>query len=185
MVSKASEDFPEPLSPVMTVKLFRGISTEMFFKLCWRAPRTVMLLIAMGPDLPKLRSPRCALSVPEGERTALLTYLNGQQEFGSIAAQTKNKTFAPRRHRGTEKNKNKWVLFGPLIPGGIQKPRTWIFRTSLSSRNSRTRKFCLSRHSASDPGFDTYTNFGSVTSKNEQGAISPRGTRNAIGTGAG
>jgi hypothetical protein len=38
---------PEPLSPVITVKVLRGISTEMFFRLCWRAPRTVMLLIAM------------------------------------------------------------------------------------------------------------------------------------------
>src|SRR5438270_13465599 len=47
MVSKASDDLPEPLSPVITVKVLRGISTEMFFKLCWRAPRTVMLLIAM------------------------------------------------------------------------------------------------------------------------------------------
>src|SRR6476661_9378115 len=47
MVSKASEDLPEPLSPVITVRVLRGISTEMFFKLCWRAPRTVMLLIAM------------------------------------------------------------------------------------------------------------------------------------------
>jgi len=57
-----------------------------------------MLLIAMRPDLLKLESPHYTLSVPEGERTALLTYLNGQQEFGSIAAQAKNKTFAPRRH---------------------------------------------------------------------------------------
>src|SRR5438270_10360146 len=47
MVSKASDDLPEPLSPVITVNVLRGISTEMFFKLCWRAPRTVMLLIAM------------------------------------------------------------------------------------------------------------------------------------------
>src|SRR5215467_12382050 len=49
MVSKASDDLPEPLSPVITVSVLRGISTEIFFKLCWRAPRTVMLLIAMGP----------------------------------------------------------------------------------------------------------------------------------------
>src|SRR5436305_444431 len=47
MVSKASDDLPEPLSPVITVNVLRGISTEMFFKLCWRAPRTVILLIAM------------------------------------------------------------------------------------------------------------------------------------------
>src|SRR5437879_1830714 len=42
MVSKASEDFPDPLSPVITVKVFRGISTSMFFRLCWRAPCTVI-----------------------------------------------------------------------------------------------------------------------------------------------
>src|ERR1039458_9553077 len=40
MVSNASDDLPEPLSPVITVRLLRGISTSMFFKLCWRAPWT-------------------------------------------------------------------------------------------------------------------------------------------------
>src|SRR5579863_7976675 len=42
MVSKASEDLPEPLNPVITVKVFRGISTSIFFRLCCRAPCTVM-----------------------------------------------------------------------------------------------------------------------------------------------
>lgn len=42
MVSKASDDFPDPLNPVMTVKVLRGISTSMFFRLCCRAPCTVM-----------------------------------------------------------------------------------------------------------------------------------------------
>src|SRR3989442_11897063 len=40
MVSKASEDLPDPESPVMTVRAFRGISTVMFLRLCSRAPRT-------------------------------------------------------------------------------------------------------------------------------------------------
>src|ERR1035437_8914039 len=40
MVSNASDDLPEPLSPVITVRLLRGISTSMFLKLCWRAPCT-------------------------------------------------------------------------------------------------------------------------------------------------
>src|SRR5579862_5286035 len=44
MVSKASEDLPEPLNPVMTVNVLRGISTSIFFRLCWRAPWTVMRL---------------------------------------------------------------------------------------------------------------------------------------------
>src|SRR5690606_2037068 len=41
MVSKASEDFPEPERPVMTVSLSRGISTLMLRRLCARAPRTI------------------------------------------------------------------------------------------------------------------------------------------------
>src|SRR5687768_15512676 len=47
MVSKASEDLPEPLSPVMTTSWSRGISTSMFFRLCARAPRTTMRSLAM------------------------------------------------------------------------------------------------------------------------------------------
>src|ERR1017187_1676169 len=47
MVSKASDDLPEPLRPVITVRVLRGIWTLMFLRLCWRAPRTVMLLIPM------------------------------------------------------------------------------------------------------------------------------------------
>jgi hypothetical protein len=35
---------PEPLSPVMTVNVFRGISTLMFLRLCCRAPCTEMRL---------------------------------------------------------------------------------------------------------------------------------------------
>src|SRR5579871_12543 len=42
MVSKASEDLPEPESPVNTTSLSRGISTSMFFRLCSRAPRMVI-----------------------------------------------------------------------------------------------------------------------------------------------
>ena len=38
IVSKASEDLPDPLKPVITVSLLRGISTLIFFKLCSLAP---------------------------------------------------------------------------------------------------------------------------------------------------
>src|SRR5688572_12765669 len=40
MVSKASEDLPEPESPVITTSLSRGISMSTFLRLCSRAPRT-------------------------------------------------------------------------------------------------------------------------------------------------
>src|SRR5438045_762094 len=42
MVSKASEDFPEPERPVITTSRSRGISTSTFLRLCSRAPRTAM-----------------------------------------------------------------------------------------------------------------------------------------------
>src|SRR6185369_3968005 len=48
MVSKAREDFPEPESPVITVKRSRGMSTLMFFRLCWRAPLTLMRSMAIA-----------------------------------------------------------------------------------------------------------------------------------------
>src|SRR5260221_3886658 len=42
MVSNASEDFPEPLTPVTTVMALCGISTLIFLRLWTRAPRTRM-----------------------------------------------------------------------------------------------------------------------------------------------
>src|SRR4051794_1404086 len=42
MVSKANEDLPEPLRPVITVRLSRAISTLTPLRLCSRAPRTLM-----------------------------------------------------------------------------------------------------------------------------------------------
>src|SRR6266566_9262968 len=42
MVSKASDYFPEPDSPVKTTSLSRGISRSMFLRLCSRAPRIVI-----------------------------------------------------------------------------------------------------------------------------------------------
>ena len=35
---KAKDDLPLPLTPDITTKLLRGISTVMFFRLCVRAP---------------------------------------------------------------------------------------------------------------------------------------------------
>src|SRR5229473_4816036 len=46
MVSKAKLDLPEPERPVTTTSLSRGISTDMFFRLCTRAPCTAMVVRA-------------------------------------------------------------------------------------------------------------------------------------------
>src|ERR1700744_5252555 len=42
MVSKASEDLPDPDRPVSTVRVSRGLSTSIFLRLCARAPRMEM-----------------------------------------------------------------------------------------------------------------------------------------------
>src|SRR5438105_11701195 len=48
MVSKASEDFPEPESPVMQTSAFRGSLTVTSFRLCSRAPWTISSSAAMA-----------------------------------------------------------------------------------------------------------------------------------------
>src|SRR5260370_14057252 len=50
MVSKASDDFPEPDKPVNTASLSRGISTSMFLRLCSRAPRIVIARVPEPAD---------------------------------------------------------------------------------------------------------------------------------------
>jgi hypothetical protein len=51
MVSKASEDFPDPLTPVMIASLPAGSVTSMFLRLCVRAPRTISGLRAFAAGL--------------------------------------------------------------------------------------------------------------------------------------
>src|SRR5256714_13632730 len=41
MVSKASDDLPDPDRPVKTISLSRGSSMLTFLRLCSRAPRTI------------------------------------------------------------------------------------------------------------------------------------------------
>src|SRR5690606_35177285 len=71
IVSKASDDFPEPDSPVNTIIESRGSSRETFFKLCSRAPRitrrSAIVLRAWPRDRP---GRRCASSfLVEGVRS--------------------------------------------------------------------------------------------------------------------
>src|SRR3954462_4928000 len=51
IVSNASEDLPEPETPVITTNLFRGTTTSMFLRLCSRAPRMTMeSIFSCGAD---------------------------------------------------------------------------------------------------------------------------------------
>src|SRR5256885_5940042 len=53
MMSKASEDLPDPETPVTTVKVLCGISKSMFLRLWTRAPRTTILSV----DMPEAAAP--------------------------------------------------------------------------------------------------------------------------------
>src|SRR6202045_4370305 len=48
MVSKASEDLPDPETPVTTVRVLWGTSKSTSFRLWTRAPRTTMLSVDIG-----------------------------------------------------------------------------------------------------------------------------------------
>src|SRR2546423_3452951 len=48
MVSKASDDFPEPESPVKTTSLSLGMDRVTFLRLCSRAPRIVIWSVGIG-----------------------------------------------------------------------------------------------------------------------------------------
>src|SRR5215470_17384819 len=93
MVSKASEDFPEPDRPVNTTSLSRGISTSMFFRLCSRAP---LMVIAREDDAFCWRLARSTSSI-----SAFPSALPAPFLLGRAAA------FAGLRRQGTlERRKN-------------------------------------------------------------------------------
>src|SRR6266851_4631196 len=48
IVSKASEDFPDPERPVKTTSLSRGMERVTFLRLCSRAPRIVIWSVGIG-----------------------------------------------------------------------------------------------------------------------------------------
>src|SRR6185369_7604543 len=80
MVSKASEDLPEPDRPVNTTSWSRGMSTSTFFRLCSRAPR-----IAITRESGFLRSKRSVMMCSV-QRVALLEpeFVHGDEGVGVV-----------------------------------------------------------------------------------------------------
>src|SRR2546422_10221454 len=76
MVSKASEDLPDPDNPVITVTVFRGISKLMFLRLCWRAPRTMIFVSPIVREPPPLW-----LWQPSGDTEARVTLQHSKGGF--------------------------------------------------------------------------------------------------------
>src|SRR5215208_3512813 len=59
MVSKASEDFPDPLTPVTIISLPTGSVTSMFLRLWVRAPRTTIFWASAAPAMGVSDIARC------------------------------------------------------------------------------------------------------------------------------
>ena len=76
MVSKARLDLPDPESTVTTTSLSRGISSEMFLRLCTRAPWTEMVVRAFETE----RTAREFQWRAEMRRSSLDTILRGVEE---------------------------------------------------------------------------------------------------------
>jgi len=64
MVSNASELLPDPDTPLITVSLPWGISQEMFFRLCVRAPR--MMMASFKGKAPETSRPAAKLAPQRG-----------------------------------------------------------------------------------------------------------------------
>jgi len=82
-VSKARDDLPEPERPVKTIILLRGISTVMFFRLCVRAPLTIIRSSDFLSFITNLYPPRQGLGGNYGAEynTITIRYLNDSREF--------------------------------------------------------------------------------------------------------
>src|SRR5205085_9487125 len=74
MVSKASEDLPEPERPVITVSVSRGISTSISLRLCSRAPRTDRW-VSIGAVVPDLFC--CYRGARDGSTRAVARWVRG------------------------------------------------------------------------------------------------------------
>src|SRR6476659_7232691 len=96
MVSKARLDFPDPDSPVMQMRAFRGSRTVMSWRLCSRAPWTTSSSAAMGASLypANVCSYRVFRSIARGtrrrmaetaKRTAIITIVAVAIVVGALA----------------------------------------------------------------------------------------------------
>src|SRR3712207_6791795 len=97
MVSNARLDLPEPDRPVITVSVSRGISTLTSFRLCSRAPRT-LIWVSISFQL-------CSYAIGGRE-----TRQRGPGEMGAGAAKDK----LERDLIGEKANQNRPHLVRPL-----------------------------------------------------------------------
>src|SRR5262249_7881048 len=76
MVSKASEDLPDPETPITTVRELCGTSKSMFLRLCTRAPRTTIFSFSETDIFGwvALRNPRIAPWTGRAESSIVIRF---------------------------------------------------------------------------------------------------------------
>src|ERR1043165_1069702 len=83
MVSKASDDLPDPETPVTTVSALCGTSKSMFLRLCTRAPRTTMLSLSCAPGFSNAFSETAILNL---NRPILRSPIHHGPQGGALCA---------------------------------------------------------------------------------------------------
>src|SRR5689334_21713357 len=133
MVSNASEDLPEPDTPVTTVRVLCGTSKSMFLRLWTRAPRTTILSvwdgvadIESGPTaIPELERERSDGSGSQYESFYYKGFCGGQlyalgdQKPLPLSSRRKSLEGAGKRTGVSPPN-----LFPGLDPGGGRNGRS-------------------------------------------------------------
>src|ERR1039457_3916432 len=87
MVSNAREDLPEPLKPVMTTSLSRGMFSVRFLRLCSRAPPMRMNSLLMAANFPFKSTGKDIQNSTEskaGCRTAAILFFKHHQHPASM-----------------------------------------------------------------------------------------------------
>src|ERR1051325_10499524 len=110
MVSKASDDLPDPETPVTTVRVLCGISKSMFLRLWTRAPRTTMDSV----DIVKRPSARAQSASGTGEKLSIVACFRKLEPAGR-GSQT--------HHADTEARRS----FGFVIMRSRSRPRNLLF----------------------------------------------------------
>src|SRR5215471_8632381 len=106
MVSKASEDLPEPESPVNTTSWSRGISTSMSLRLCSRAPRIAITRRSLGLSRGGAGRRARDLSNRSFIGCALLAFPRGRHRAGVDHREKKKAYASPYRSRWANLHRN-------------------------------------------------------------------------------
>src|SRR5271169_702860 len=103
MVSNASEDLPDPETPVTTVSALCGISRSIFFRLWTRAPLTTISSFAMSPRIQQAFPERLPTPQTGSESAAETSYYNLvqrtlQERWGPLPRKIEQPKYVDPKH---------------------------------------------------------------------------------------